>query len=83
MESLENNTEYSTIMENTGLSNALETIYKENSVLHILKGKAESRALRGNFIVDESLPTLIAEKCTTIQEDITLKPELDNFYSSL
>ena len=70
-------------MENTGLSNVLETIYKENSVLHILKGKAVSRALRGNFIVDESLPTLIAEKCTTIQEDITLKSELDNLRSSL
>ena len=70
-------------MENTGLSNVLKTIYKENSVLHILKGKAVSRALRGHFIIDEWLPTLIAEKYATIQEDITLKSELDNLYSSL
>ena len=72
-----------TIMENTGLSNILETIYKENSILHLLKGKAVSRALRGHFITDQCLSTLIAEKDTTIQEDITLKSELDNLYSSL
>ena len=32
----------STIMENTGLSNVQEMIYKENSVLHILNEKAAS-----------------------------------------
>ena len=51
-----------TIGENPGLSNVLETIYKENSVSHILKGKAVFRALRGHFIICQCLSTLIAEK---------------------
>ena len=59
-------------MENTGLSNVLKTIYKENSALHILKGKAVSRALRSPSVIDQCLSTLIAEKFTFFQEDITL-----------
>ena len=51
-----------TIMGNTGLSNTLETIYNDNSVVHILGGKAVSRALRAHFIVDQCLSILIAEK---------------------
>ena len=72
-----------TIMENTGLSNALETIYKENSLLNILKGKAVSRVLSAHFIIDQCLSTLMGKKYTTIQEEITLKSELHNLYSSL
>ena len=72
-----------TIMENTGLSNPLETIYKENSLLHILKRKAVSRVLSVHFIIDQCLSTLMPEKYATIQEDITLKSELDNSHLSL
>ena len=43
-------------------------IYKENSVLQILNEKAASRVLRGHFIIDQCLSTLIAEKYTTIQK---------------
>ena len=43
-------------------------IYKENSVLHILNGTAASRVLRGHFIIDQCLSTLIAEKYATIQK---------------
>ena len=50
------------IMENTGLSNALETIYKENSLLHVLKGKAVSRVLSAHFIIDPCLSTLMGKK---------------------
>lgn len=63
-----------TIIENTDLCNVLETIYRENSVFHLLKGKAVSRALSGHFTIDQCLFTLIAEK---------LKSELDNLYSTL
>ena len=63
----------STIMKNTGLSNVLETIYKENSVLHILKRETVSQALRVHFAINQ---------CLFIRQDITLKSELDNVYSS-
>ena len=58
-----------TIMGNTGLSNILETIYNDNSVVHILGGKAESCALRAHFIVDQCLSILIAEKTECFKDD--------------
>ena len=50
---------------NTGLHEALESIYAKNSVDHITSGKAISRALRGHFIVDAVLTgLLLAQKKT-------------------
>ena len=46
---------YAALMEFSGLSDALETIYGGNTVIHILSGKAISRALRGHFIVQAAL----------------------------
>ena len=44
-----------TIMENSGLSTVLETIYGSVSVKHMLTGKAIAMSLRGNFIVESAL----------------------------
>ena len=47
------------LMANTGLREALESIYAKNSVDHMMSGKAISRALRGHFIVDAVLTGLL------------------------
>ena len=47
------------LMEKTGLGDVLEQIYAENAVIHILKGKAYSRALRGNLPVDMALNVVL------------------------
>lgn len=70
-----------TIMQNSGLDNILGTIYTENSVIHMLRGKAVSRALRGHFLVDLCLSFLLAEKITDINDDDRSK--LENIYSRL
>ncbi|KAH3773966.1 hypothetical protein DPMN_175337 [Dreissena polymorpha] len=43
------------LMEGTGLTNILETVYGENFIVHIMPGKAAHRALRGHFRVDKCL----------------------------
>lgn len=43
------------IMKGSGLENLLSVVYAENSVMHILSGKAISRAIRGHILVESSL----------------------------
>ena len=45
----------SAIMKGSGLENLLSVVYAENSVMHILSGKAISRAIRGHILVELSL----------------------------
>ena len=42
-------------MQGSGLEQMLETVYGKNTVVHIMSGKAVSRALRGHFLVDGAL----------------------------
>ena len=58
-----------TIMANTGLTNILETIYNDNSVVHILRGKTVSRTLRAHSIVYQCLSILIVEKTERFKDD--------------
>ena len=49
-------------MEGSGLNVVLETIYGKNTIDHIIKGKAISRAIQGHFLVDAALnATLITQ----------------------
>ena len=50
------------LMQNSGLKELLSTVYADNSVGHMLDGKAISRAIRGHFLVDDALNTLSLEK---------------------
>ena len=43
------------LMAATGLRDLLEQIYAPNTVIHMLSGKAISRALRGHFLVNAAL----------------------------
>ena len=50
------------LMANTGLSDALETVYAKNTIEHMMSGKAISRAIRGHFLVDAVLNGLLLER---------------------
>lgn len=47
------------LMAGSGLEELLETIYAKNAVVHMLSGKATARAVRGHFLVDAALNTMI------------------------
>ena len=53
---------------------------QDNLVLHILERNAVSQALKCHFIIDQYLSVLILESYNSIQEDITLKSELEDFH---
>jgi len=43
------------IMTGSGLEEALEQIYSPNTALHMMSGKAVSRASHGHFLVESAL----------------------------
>lgn len=47
------------IMAGSGLQEVLELVYAKNAVGHMLTGKAVARAVRGHFLVDAALNTLL------------------------
>ena len=47
------------IMHCSGLKEVLELAYAENAVSHMLTGKAYARAVRGHFLVDTALNTMV------------------------
>ena len=50
---------FSSIGQLMGDSEVLEVVYANNSVSHMLTGKAVFRAIRGHFLVDAALNTLL------------------------
>ncbi len=47
------------LMAGSGLAELLEIMYAPNAVGHMLSGKAVNRALRGHFLLDTALNTLL------------------------
>jgi len=47
------------VMEASGLKEVLELIYAENAVTQMLSGKAYARAIRGHFLVDTALSSIV------------------------
>ncbi len=45
----------SKMMKGSGLEEALETVHGPNAVIHMLSGKAVSRALRGHLLIEAAL----------------------------
>lgn len=60
-----------TLMNGSGLFEILEEIYGSNTVVHMMTGKAVSRAIRGHMIVDAALSTLIVSEVFPPNEDGT------------
>ena len=50
------------LMAGSGLQELLELVYAKNAVMHMLSGKAVSRASRGHFLVDGALNAMLASK---------------------
>ena len=51
------------VMNGSGLSEALQTVYGANAVLHLITGIAISRSLRGQFLVASILTAKLISKC--------------------
>jgi hypothetical protein len=58
-----------TLMAGSGLSEALEICYGPNAVVHMMTGKAVSRAVRAHFIVDAALGRLLLRCLLSSDED--------------
>ena len=56
------------VMDGSGITDALKTIYGSNTVQHMMSGKAISRALRGHFLATSALTTKLI--CNIIPNDI-------------
>ena len=65
-------------MAKSGLSHILETIYGTNAVVHMLTGKAYSRAIWGHLLVDKNFSSNLIENL-----DIQEKHCFEEIYSSL
>ena len=53
-----------TLTDGSGLKDILETIYGENTVVHMMNGKAVQRAFRGHPLANEYLTQQIIAKIT-------------------
>ena len=62
-------------MLGTGLRDTLEKIYASNTVVHIMSGKAVSRALRGHFLLDTVLTKiLLFQICDAKEANVSMTP---------
>ena len=62
-----------TVMEGSGLREAMETIYAENTANHMMDGKAYARAVRCHLIIDAVLHEILLKKL--INEENEMKEE--------
>ena len=73
-----------TLMKGTGLTNILESVYGENTVVHMMTRKAMQRAFRWHLLLDKCLNHLIvSEILKENPEFATLVEESEVIYSSL
>ena len=69
------------LMKGSGVEDLFAEVYAENSVSHIMSGKAIARALRAHVISESALMTLLLEK---LQEDDKIDVEcLRDFYQMI
>lgn len=65
-----------TLMEGSGLSEILGTIYGENALPYIINGKAVQRALRGHMLIEKELNRMIVEK--VLLDDPNMKYDIED-----
>ena len=56
------------LMQGNGLKETSEVTYAPNAVMHMMSGKAVSRAVRVHFIVDSALNALITSEAFRIED---------------
>ncbi len=59
------------LMAGSGLKELLEVVYADNAVRHMLTGKAVSRAVRGQMLVDAALNTILVAKAYNVSTTTT------------
>ena len=70
------------LMAGSGLDTLLEDIYGENTVVHMLRGKAVQRAFRGHLLVDRCLnKDLMSRIFESNPELVPLAEHLEDLYS--
>ena len=55
------------LMDGSGLKQLLEVVYAANTVDHMLTGKAVCRAIRGHFLIDDTLNAMLISQIFNIQ----------------
>ena len=58
------------LMSGSGLEEILELVYAPNTVTKILCGKAIARAIRGHFLVEGALNTLLVAKAYQVEPPV-------------
>lgn len=58
------------LMEGAVLQELLSLVYAENTVTHLLSGKAISRAVRGHLLIDSALNALVHDKTIFLTDSI-------------
>ena len=73
-----------TLMKGTGLANIREGVYRENTVVHMMTGKAVQRAFRGHLLTDKCLNHLIVSETLEVNPEFASPvEESEEIYSSL
>ena len=71
------------LMENSGLSEALEVVYGSNAVKHMLSGKAVARARRDHFLVDAALNIILIADALQVPLPNFSMPQTENLEADL
>lgn len=69
------------VMSGSGLSEALQTCFASNSVLHMMSGKAVSRAIRGHIMVESVLTTLLLQTILVQNSTNSTDDELNKLHT--
>ena len=67
-------------MDGSGLTDALETSYAANAVVHMITGKAISRSLRGHFLVEAALKSRLFQPLIPAQTDYSVEEKGSDKY---
>ena len=70
-------------MKGSGLEDLLGDVYAENSIPHILSGKAIARSLRACMSVQSALMTLMIQNIKEEHPDLSELAEIEKFHSSI
>ena len=62
-----------TLMDGSGLTDALETSYATNTLVHMITGKAISCSLRGHFLVEATLKSHLLQPLIPAQMDYSVE----------
>ena len=66
-------------MEGSGLKEILGEVYGDNAVIHMLSGKAYSRAVRGHLLVDYVLNNMLIE----MMDDFEFTDEIQTLFENV